>query len=56
MKEHIELSRCDIRKIIAEHFSISEDKVVVEVEPQNVGYGKCAHYKYAPYAVVEKDS
>lgn len=54
MKNHIELSRDEIRKIIAEHFSASEDKVAVAVEPKTVGYGKDEHYQYVPYAVVEK--
>lgn len=54
MKNHIELSRDEIKKIIAEHFSVSEDKVAVAVEPKSVGYGKGEHYQYVPYAVVEK--
>lgn len=56
MKEHIELSRDNIKKIIAEHFCVREDKVAVAVEPKSVGYGKDEHYEYVPYAVVEKDS
>lgn len=39
MRTKIELGKDDIKKIIAEHFSVSEDNVIVSVSEEWVGYG-----------------
>lgn len=56
MKTKIELDRDDMRKIIAEHFSVSEDKVTVSASEEWVGYGMQEHRESVPHAVVEKDA
>lgn len=56
MRTKIELNGDDMRKIIAEHFSVSEDKVTVSASEEWVGYGMQEHRESVPHAVVEKDS
>lgn len=56
MRTEIELNSDDMRKIIAEHFSVSEDKVTVSASEEWVGYGMQEHRESVPKAVVEKDS
>lgn len=54
MKTKIELDKDDMRKIIAEHFSVSEDNVIVSASEEWVGYGMQEHRESVPHAVVEK--
>lgn len=54
MKTKIELDGDDMRKIIAEYFSVSEDNVTVSSSEEWVGYGMQEHKESVPYAVVEK--
>lgn len=49
------LSVDDIRKIIAEHFSVSEDKVTVVVSEECVDMDQM-HFECVPLAIVLKDS
>ena len=55
MKTKIELNKDDMRKIISEHFSVSEDKVTVSTRSESVGYLMDEHTKKVPYCIVEKD-
>lgn len=54
MKTKIELNKDDMRKIIAGHFSVSEDKVTVSVRSETVGYLTDEHIEKVPYCTVEK--
>lgn len=45
MKTKIELDKDDMKKIIAEHFYVSEDNVIVSASEQLVGYGMQEHKK-----------
>lgn len=56
MRTKIELDKDDMRKIIAEHFSVSEDKVTVSASEEWVEYGMQECKESVPYAVVEKDN
>ncbi len=55
MKTKIELDKDDMRKIIAEHFSVKEENVTVECRNECVGYGMSEHIEPVPYCCVEKD-
>lgn len=54
MKTKIELDKEDIRRIIAEHFSVNEDRVTVGAKEMCVGYGMMEHNESVPYCIVEK--
>lgn len=54
LKTKIELNKDDMRKIIAENFSVSEDKVTVSTRNESVGYLMDEHTEEVPYCIVEK--
>lgn len=56
MKTKIELDKDDMRKIIAEYFSVNEEKVTVTCRNECIGYLMDEHMEAVPYCSIEKES
>lgn len=54
MKTKIELDEDDMKKIIAEYFSVNEDRATVSAKEMCVGYGMMERRESVPYCIVEK--
>lgn len=55
MQTIIELNSDDIVKIIAEHYKVNIDNVIIGIERTSVGYGMAEHDEYFPSASVRVD-
>lgn len=55
MQKIIELNSNNIAKIIAEHYKVNIDNVIIGTERTSVGYGIAEHDEYFPSASVRVD-